>query len=66
VFDPGNGESYVVNQTGLFVLNALKGGKKDDEILKGLCAEFEISAEDARTDLADFRDTLSKLGLKTV
>ncbi len=64
VFDPGSGESYVVNPTGLFILKALKDDTKDDEIIKGLCAEFDVSDEDARTGIADFKDTLAKLGMK--
>jgi methyltransferase-like protein len=65
IFDPSHGDSYVVNDTGLFILNALKGKADDQDIVKGICRKFEVSVEEAEADLADFKDSLEKLGLKT-
>lgn len=64
-FDPGSGESYILNQTGLFILKAMKGHSKDEDIIKTVCNEFDVSSENAQTDIIDFKDTLAKLGLKT-
>ena len=64
VFDPYSGDSYLVNQTGLFILKALKDNSKDEDILNGICNEFDVSAEEVQTDIANFKDILAKLGLK--
>lgn len=65
VFDPCSGESYILNQTGLFILKALKSDTGDENIINNLCNEFDVVKEDAMTDLADFKDSIFKLGLKS-
>ena len=64
VFDPCSGESYIVNSTGLSILKALKGNLKDEDILAVLCNEFDVITEDALADIADFKNSLEKLGFK--
>ena len=64
VFDPCSGESYIVNSTGLSILKALKGTLKDEDILVVLCNEFDVITEDALADIADFKNSLEKLGFK--
>jgi hypothetical protein len=63
VFDPTTGESYQVSRTGLAVLNALREGADDDAIVERLTGTFEVSPEDARRDVAEFRVSLQSLGL---
>ena len=43
VFDPENGISYTVNETGLFVLQQLQSGATQDEIIKCLTEEYEVT-----------------------
>ncbi|WP_457640116.1 HPr-rel-A system PqqD family peptide chaperone [Persephonella sp.] len=58
VFDPLTGESFTVNQTGLFILKKLKEGKTEEEILKELVENFEVSEEEAQRDIIDFIEKL--------
>ncbi|RUM57951.1 MAG: PqqD family protein [Persephonella sp.] len=58
IFDPLTGESFTVNRTGLFIINRLKEGKKEEEILQGLLDEFNVSKEVAERDLIDFLEKL--------
>ncbi len=63
VFNPTTGDSFQVSQTGLEVINGLRDGKSDDDIADRLTATYEVSLENARRDLADFRGSLKSLGL---
>ena len=58
IFDPLTGESFTVNSTGLFILRKLKEDKSEEEILKGLLDEFNVSKEVAERDLIDFLEKL--------
>ncbi len=58
VFDPLTGDSFTVNQTGLFILQKLKEGKETEQIVKELTEEFEVSQEEAERDLIDFVEKL--------
>ncbi|MDQ7055325.1 MAG: HPr-rel-A system PqqD family peptide chaperone [Persephonella sp.] len=58
VFDPLTGDSFTVNQTGLFILKKLKEGKTEEEILQEITGEFEVSQEEAERDLIDFIEKL--------
>ncbi len=63
VFDPATGNSYTVNSTGLFILNLLREGKSEDEIVDALVENFEVGQEEARRDLLDFLEQLRVNGL---
>jgi len=63
IFDPENGISYTVNETGLFVLQKLQAGLQNGEIITSLCAEFEVEPEQARSDLEHFAAMLKALNL---
>lgn len=58
IFDPGTGESYSVNQTGLLVIEALTAGRAPEEIAEVLVERCEVSAEEALRDVLDFSDAL--------
>ncbi|NPA13166.1 MAG: HPr-rel-A system PqqD family peptide chaperone [Aquificae bacterium] len=58
VFDPITGESFTVNQTGLFILKLLKEGKTPEEIVSQLVENFEVSPETAERDVVDFIEKL--------
>jgi len=63
IFDPENGISYTVNETGLFVLQKLQQGMQQDEIIKELCDEYNVSSEQGRSDLEHFVAMLEALDL---
>lgn len=54
VFDPVGGSSFTVNKSGLFILNAIKQGLNDQQIIEGLAAEFDDTPEEMQRDLDDF------------
>ncbi len=63
VFDPNTGDSFQVSATGLFLLQALKDGRGDDEAAQLLTEKYEVTLEEARRDCADFRSRLRNLNL---
>ena len=63
VFNPGTGDSFQVSPTGLVVLNGLRDGQSDEEIVHRLTETYEVALEQARRDLTDFRGSLVGLGL---
>lgn len=63
IFDPETGNSYTVNRTGIFMINLLKKGKSEDEIVRALIEEFEVDEETAKKDIIDFLEHLRLLGL---
>ncbi|HFC98780.1 MAG TPA: HPr-rel-A system PqqD family peptide chaperone [Thermosulfurimonas dismutans] len=63
IFDPETGNSYTVNETGLFILEKLRQGLSPEEIARLLSQEYDISPEEARRDLEDFLEVLVRYGL---
>lgn len=62
-FDPETGQSFVLNQTGLFILKKLREGLLEEEVIKSLTEEFEVDENTARRDFYDFLEQLRILGL---
>ncbi|HIP43190.1 MAG TPA: PqqD family protein, partial [Aquifex aeolicus] len=63
IFDPETGNSFVVNETGLFILKKLREGNGEEEIVRDLTEEFEVDEDIARRDLYDFMEQLKILGI---
>ncbi|HQQ94296.1 MAG TPA: PqqD family protein [Bacteroidia bacterium] len=63
VFDPSTGNSYSTNPIGLKIIQDLKQGKNEQDILKGLASEYQASNETLEKDLMDFMSVLKKLQL---
>ncbi len=63
IFDPENGVSYTVNDTGLFILKHLQKGVEKEEIPKLLEAEYEVSLNSASSDFDHFWSMLKALHL---
>ncbi|WP_456457212.1 HPr-rel-A system PqqD family peptide chaperone [Thermovibrio sp.] len=63
IFDPATGNSYTVNSTGLFILNLLREGKSEEEIVDALVENFDVSQDEAKRDLLDFLEQLRINGL---
>ena len=63
IFDPETGNSFVTNETGLFILKKLREGLSEEEIVKALTEEYEVDEDTARRDLYDFLEQLRILGI---
>jgi PqqD family protein of HPr-rel-A system len=63
VFDPSTGDSYVLNQTGLVVLEGLQDGIDEVQIAREVAERFEVTEEAAQRDITDFVSRLKTLQL---
>lgn len=64
VFDPVTGQTFTVNDTGLFVLRALKDARSADEIAASLELGFEVDgSDDVSRDVDGFVARLREQGL---
>lgn len=63
VFNPMSGDSFQVSTSGLVILKAIRDGKGDEDIVREIVRDYEVSAEEARHDVADFKASLKTLGL---
>lgn len=54
IFNPLTGDSFSVNETGLFVLHMLQEGKETESILEMFRERFELDKNSAEMDLSDF------------
>ncbi|OAQ20357.1 HPr-rel-A system PqqD family peptide chaperone [Thermosulfurimonas dismutans] len=63
VFDPETGNSYTVNETGLFILQKLKEGLSPTAIVEAILEEYEVSPEEAERDVEEFLEGLRRFGL---
>ena len=48
VFDPSTGDSYVLNQTGLAVLQGLQDGVDETQIARELVEQFDVTDDGER------------------
>lgn len=62
-FDPRSGNTYSINPTGLFVINAIKAGASGDQIVEQLAERFEVDAQTADRDLEAFLNALARFRL---
>ncbi len=63
LFDTTSGHTFTVNATGTFLLRALIGGATLAELPEAMAAEFDVRAEEAERDLAEFVSQLREMGL---
>jgi len=61
IFDPTTGDSYSVNQTGSKIIEYLKEGLSEDQIIDKLNDTFDSDKEQMRKDLDDFLQHLKQL-----
>jgi PqqD family protein of HPr-rel-A system len=62
-FDPSTGDSYVLNQTGLTVLQGLREGLDETQIARDLSDRFDVSEPAALRDIGEFVARLKSLHL---
>lgn len=63
IFNPLTGDSFSVNQTGVFILRKMKEGDSNEDIMKALQEEYELDAYTAEKDLYDFLSLLKSYQL---
>lgn len=63
MFNPLTGDSFSVNQTGVFILRKMKEGDSDEDIMKALQEEYELDTYTAEKDLYDFLSLLKSYQL---
>lgn len=63
VFNPGSGESFTVNPVGLEMLNQLRKGLSQTEIIAEIQAAYETEEATIERDLLDFLDMLRQYRL---
>jgi PqqD family protein of HPr-rel-A system len=61
IFDPTTGDSYSVNQTGSKIIEYLKEGLSEDQIIDKLNDTFDSDKELMQKDLDDFLQHLKQL-----
>ncbi len=63
IFNPLTGDSFSVNQTGVFILRKMKEGDSNEDIMKALQEEYELDTYIAEKDLYDFLSLLKSYQL---
>ena len=60
IFNPGTGESFMVNPIGKEILEYLKEQKSFEEILSGITDQYNVAGPTFEKDYYDFIHTLKK------
>ncbi len=63
VFNPATGESFSVNPVGLQMLNLLRQGLSEEQIVNGIDTEFQAEKFNIERDLQDFIDIMKQYHL---
>ena len=63
VFDPGSGDSYTLNPSGLEIVQLIKSGKDFKEILETVSEKYEVDSDSFERYFYDFVATLDQLHL---
>ncbi|MCF8355967.1 MAG: PqqD family protein [Melioribacteraceae bacterium] len=54
LFYPATGESFTLNQIGIFILNKLREGKDENAVIQSLVDEYDVDKNTAERDFTDF------------
>ena len=63
IFNPGSGESYTVNPVGLDIINLMRKGKSNPEIVEAIQQNFAVEQMQAERDLLDFVEMMRQYRL---
>lgn len=63
IFNPGSGESYTVNPVGLDIINLMRKGKSNPEIVEAIQQNFAVEQMQAERDLLDFIEMMRQYRL---
>lgn len=65
LFLPSTGDSFTLNQTGIFIINLLKQGKETEAIITELMDQHDVDKQQAERDFDDFINQLKQYKLVT-
>ncbi len=63
LFEPHTGHTYVLNETGRFLYDAVRNGTPPDILTLQFAQHYQLAPEIAAVDVAAFIDNLAQLGL---
>lgn len=63
VFDANSGDTFTLNETGVFILKLLQEHRSEPQIVELLSSEFEVDALTAERNTMDFVAMLKKNNL---
>ena len=63
VFDPVTGESYMLNEIGIEILNLYRANKTPEEVRKALLEKYDVTENDLEKNLADFESIVTAYNL---
>lgn len=63
IFDKTHGIYFQTNNVGTYIIQMLSKGKNTDEIIDAVAEQFNISKNQARTDVTEFLFSLKKAGI---
>lgn len=58
VFNPATGESFTVNEIGLFIISLIKADTSEAEIIQRITEKYEVSELEAEKDFLDFKNMM--------
>jgi hypothetical protein len=63
IFNPGNGDSFSVNEIGAEIINLMKEERDQDEIIDSITSKYDIEKIQVEKDLEDFISMLVSYNL---
>jgi len=63
IFNPGNGDSFAVNEIGAEIINLMKEERSQSEIIKTISSRYETGINQVEKDLEDFISMLVSYNL---
>lgn len=63
VFNPASGESYSVNPVGLEILNMLRKGMNNEEVITEIESKYQVDLNTLERDLNDFIEMVKQYHL---
>ena len=62
-FNPTNGDTFMLNKSGLLVLKVFQSGGGQDEAVRTLIEVYQVPPDHAQRDVGDFQGRLRSFGL---
>lgn len=59
IFNPATGDSFSVNSVGLDIINLIREGKSETEIVNAIVDRYQVDSSTAEKDLMDFANVLA-------
>ena len=62
-FNPTNGDTFMLNKSGLVILKILQAGGGEQEAVLALTEVYQVPTDQAQHDVVDFQGRLRSFGL---